>query len=104
MLDGAGAWNRFRNITLPMMTPVILYDLILGLSLGLQVFTQAYVITRGGPADSSRFYVLYLYDNAFRYGKMGYASAMAWILFLITFVLALLVFRWSRRWVHYETQ
>ena len=90
MLDGAGVWSRFRNITLPMMTPVILYDLILGLSLGLQVFTQAYVITRGGPADASRFYVLYLYENAFRYGKMGYASAMAWILFVITFVLAML--------------
>lgn len=104
MLDGAGAWSRFRNITIPMMTPVILYDLILGLSLGLQVFTQAYVITGGGPADASRFYVLYLYDNAFRYGKMGYASALAWVLFLITFVLAMLVFRWSRRWVHYETQ
>jgi multiple sugar transport system permease protein len=104
MLDGAGAWNRFRNITLPMMTPIILYDLILGLSLGLQVFTQAYIITRGGPADASRFYVLYLYDNAFRYGKMGYASAMAWILFVITFVLAMLIVRWSQRWVHYENQ
>lgn len=103
MLDGAGAWSRFRNITLPMMTPVILYDLILGLSLGLQVFTQSYVITQGGPADSSRFYVLYLYDNAFRYGKMGYASALAWVLFLITFLLAMLVFRWSRRWVYYES-
>ena len=102
MLDGAGVWSRFRNITLPMMTPVILYDLILGLSLGLQVFTQAYIITQGGPADASRFYVLYLYENAFRYVKMGYASAMAWILFIITFVLAMLIFRWSRRWVYYE--
>jgi multiple sugar transport system permease protein len=102
MLDGAGAWSRFRNITVPMMTPVILYDLILGLSLGLQVFTQAYVITQGGPADASRFYVLYLYDNAFRYGKMGYAAALAWVLFLITFVLAMLIFRSSRRWVYYE--
>jgi len=102
MLDGAGVLSRFRNITIPMMTPVILYDLILGISLGLQVFTQAYIITQGGPADSSRFYVVYLYDNAFRYGKMGYASAMAWILFLITFVLAMAVFRWSRSWVYYE--
>jgi multiple sugar transport system permease protein len=102
MLDGAGVWSRFRNITIPMMTPVILYDLILGISLGLQVFTQSYIITQGGPADSSRFYVVYLYDNAFRYGKMGYASAMAWVLFLITFVLAMAVFRWSRRWVYYE--
>src|SRR4051794_3142370 len=103
MLDGAGVWSRFRNITIPMMTPVILYDLILGISLGLQVFTQSYIITQGGPADSSRFYVVYLYDNAFRYGKMGYASAMAWVLFLITFALAMLVFRWSRRWVYYES-
>jgi len=103
MIDGAGAWNRFRNITLPLMTPVILYDLILGLSLGLQVFTQAYVITQGGPADSTRFYVLYLYQNAFQYGKMGYASALAWVLFMVTFVLAMLIFRSSRRWVHYET-
>ena len=102
-IDGAGVFNRFRNITLPLMTPVILYDLILGLSLGLQVFVQAYVLTQGGPADSSRFYVIYLYDNAFRFGKMGYASAMAWVLFLITFVLAMVIFRWSRRWVHYET-
>jgi multiple sugar transport system permease protein len=102
-IDGAGVWSRFWNITIPMMTPVILYDLFLGLSLGLQVFTQAYIITQGGPADASRFYVLYLYDNAFRYGKMGYASALAWVLFVITFVLAMLVFRWSRRWVHYET-
>jgi multiple sugar transport system permease protein len=104
MIDGAGALSRFRNITLPMMTPVILYDLILGLSLGLQVFTQAYIITQGGPADATRFYVLYLYENAFQYGKMGYASAMAWILFLITLALAMLIFRWSQRWVHYETQ
>jgi multiple sugar transport system permease protein len=102
-IDGAGVWSRFWNITIPMMTPVILYDLILGLSHGLQGFTQAYIITQGGPADASRFYVLYLYDNAFRYGKMGYASALAWVLFVITFVLAMLVFRWSRRWVHYET-
>jgi multiple sugar transport system permease protein len=102
MLDGAGVWSRFRNITIPMMTPVILYDLILGISLGLQVFTQSYIITQGGPADSSRFYVIYLYDNAFRYGKMGYASAMAWVLFLVTFALAMIVFRWSRRWVYYE--
>src|SRR5215212_7096914 len=101
-IDGAGALSQFRNITLPLMTPVILYDVILGLSLGLQVFTQAYIITQGGPADASRFYVIYLYDNAFRYGKMGYASAMAWILFIITFVLAMLIFRWSRRWVYYE--
>ncbi len=105
MIDGAGVWNKFWNITLPMMTPIILYDMILGLSLGLQVFTQAYIIGNsvGDPAQSLLFYVHYLYLNAFRYSKMGYASAIAWVLFIITFLLAMVVFRWSRRWVHYET-
>ncbi len=103
-IDGAGTWRRFWNITLPLMTPVILYDLILGISLGLQVFTQAYIITEGGPANSTTFYVFYLYSNAFRYSQMGYASAMAWVLFILTFVLAMVVFRWSRRWVHYDMQ
>lgn len=103
MMDGASTMNRFWNITVPLMTPVILYDLILGLSLGLQIFTQAYIITQGGPIDSSRFYVLYLYDNAFKYGQMGYASAMSVVLFLITFVLAALIFWSSNRWVNYET-
>jgi multiple sugar transport system permease protein len=103
-LDGASAWSRFRNVTLPMMTPVILYDLILGLSLGLQQFTAPYVITNGigGPADSALFYVMYLYNNAFRYGQMGYAAALAWVLFLITFLLAILIFWSSSRWVYYE--
>ncbi len=103
MLDGAGHWSRFRNVTLPLMTPVILYDLILGVSQGVQVFTEAYIITQGGPANSTTFYVYYLYSNAFRYsGQMGYAAAMAWVLFVITFVIAVVIFRTSRRWVHYE--
>lgn len=108
-IDGAGAVTKFWNITLPLMTPIILYDIILGLSLGLQAFTQAYVIgagpagSVGNPANSTLFYVLYLYLNAFRYSQMGYAAALGWVLFLITFALALLVFRWSQRWVHYET-
>ncbi len=108
-IDGAGAVTKFWNITLPLMTPIILYDIILGLSLGLQAFTQAYVIgagpagSVGNPANSTLFYVLYLYLNAFRYSQMGYAAALGWVLFIITFALALLVFRWSQRWVHYET-
>jgi multiple sugar transport system permease protein len=108
-IDGAGAWTKFWNITLPLMTPIILYDIILGLSLGLQAFTQAYVIgagpagSVGNPANSTLFYVLYLYLNAFRYSQMGYAAALGWVLFIVTFLLALLVFRWARRWVHYET-
>jgi multiple sugar transport system permease protein len=103
MLDGAGMWSKFRNVTLPLMTPIILYDLILGISLGLQVFTQAYIITRGGPANATTFYVYYLYNNAFGYGgQMGYASAMAVVLFIVTFIIAGLVFVTSNRWVHYD--
>lgn len=105
-LDGASAWRRFWNITLPLMTPVILYDIILGLSLGLQIFTQVYILggdPPGGPAGSTMVYVLYLYINAFRYGALGYAAAMAWVLFLVTFVLALIIFKTSKWWVNYET-
>jgi multiple sugar transport system permease protein len=104
-LDGANAWSRFRNVTLPLMTPVILYDIILGLSLGLQIFTQVYILSGdplGGPADSTLVYVLYLYQNAFTYGNLGYAAAMSWVLFAVTFVLALVIFQSSRWWVNYE--
>lgn len=103
VLDGAGPVRRFFSVTLPLMTPVILYSLILGLSLGLQVFAQAYIITNGGPANATNFYVFYLYNLAFRYSQMGAASAMAWVLFIITLLLALLIFRTSKRWVNYET-
>lgn len=102
MLDGAGVFSRFRNITLPLMTPVILYDLILGISGGLQVFTQSFIITNGGPAKASTFMANYLYDNAFRYNSMGYASAQGVVLFVITFAIAGLVFSTSNRWVHYD--
>jgi multiple sugar transport system permease protein len=103
-IDGAGGWHIFRNVTLPLITPIILYDIIIGIGLGLQVFTPAYVMTNGGPSNSTMFYVLYLYRNAFRYGDMGYASAMGWILLLISVVLAFAVFRTSKRWVHYEME
>jgi multiple sugar transport system permease protein len=103
-IDGAGGWHIFRNVTLPLITPIILYDIIIGIGLGLQVFTPAYVMTNGGPNNSTMFYVLYLYRNAFRYGDMGYASAMGWILLLISVALAFAVFRTSRRWVHYEME
>ena len=103
LLDGASPLRRFWSITLPLMTPVILYALISGLSAGLQVFAQAYIITNGGPADATNFYVFYLYNQAFRYSNMGAASAMAWVLFIITFLLSLLIFRTSNRWVNYET-
>jgi multiple sugar transport system permease protein len=104
MIDGASALRRFRHITLPLLTPLILYDIIIGLGLGLQIFTQAYIITEGGPNNATLFYVLYLYRQAFRYGDFGYAAAMCWVLFLISLVLAIAVFRMARRWVHYELQ
>jgi multiple sugar transport system permease protein len=101
-VDGASGWRKFRHITLPLLTPVILYDLVVGLGFGLQVFEQAYITTNGGPADSTLFYVFYLYNNAFRYSQMGYAAAQSWILFLISIALAGVLFWWSKRWVNYE--
>jgi multiple sugar transport system permease protein len=100
-LDGANALQQFRHVTLPMLSPVILFNLIMGLIGSFQYFTQAYVMTNGGPQDSTTFYALHLFNRAFLDFKMGYASAMAWILFLITLACALLVFRSSARWVYY---
>jgi multiple sugar transport system permease protein len=103
MLDGAGWWGRFWKITIPLMTPIILYDLILGISLGLQVFTQSYIITQGGPANSTNFMVYYMYNNAFRYGgQMGYASSIGVVIFILTFLIAGLVFWTSNKWVNYD--
>ena len=101
-LDGAGAWARFRHITLPLLTPYILFNLIMGLIGTLQIFTQAFVMTHGGPVNSTLFYVYYLFNNAFRYLQMGYASALGWILFILVCVLTLVQMCWSKRWVHYE--
>lgn len=102
-IDGASWWGRFRAITIPLMTPIILYDLILGVSNGLQVFTQSYIITQGGPAESTTFFVYYLYNNAFRYGgQMGYAAALAVVLFILTFIVAGVIFWTSSKWVNYD--
>jgi len=105
-VDGATAWQRFRYVTLPMTTPVIFYNLVLGLIGTFQYFTEVYVLTNGagGPARSTLFYNLYLYQNAFRYFHMGYASTMAWVLFIIVLGLTLLIFRSSEIWVYYEGQ
>jgi multiple sugar transport system permease protein len=101
-IDGATAIERFFHVTIPMMSPVILFNLVLGVIGSFQIFTPAYIMTNGGPANSSLFYGLYLYNNAFRWFKMGYASAMAWLMFIIILVLTLLVFRSTKRWVYYE--
>jgi multiple sugar transport system permease protein len=103
-VDGANLFQRFRHITIPMMTPVIFYNLVLGMIGTFQYFTEVYVLTngQGGPVRSTLFYNLYLYQNAFRYNHMGYAATMAWILFVIVLILTLLVFKSSDLWVYYE--
>lgn len=101
-IDGANLWHRFRHITIPMMTPLIFFNLVLGIIGTFQVFTGAYIITAGGPANSTLFYVLYLYNNAFKFFKMGYASALAWLLFLLILAFTLLQLRMARLWVFYE--
>jgi multiple sugar transport system permease protein len=103
-IDGANSWRRFRHVTIPMMTPVIFYNLVLGLIGAFNYFTEVYVATggSGGPVRSTLFYNLYLYQNAFKFFDMGYASALAWILFVIVLLVTLLVFRSSPMWVFYE--
>jgi multiple sugar transport system permease protein len=101
-IDGAGSWARFWKITLPMMTPVIFFNLILQIIGSFQVFTASYLMTRGGPNYATNFYVLYLFDNAFSWFDMGYAAALAWVLFFIILALSMLVFRSGSRWVYYE--
>ena len=101
-LDGAGAVSRFRHITLPMISPVILFNLILGVIGSFSVFSLAYVATEGGPNYATWFYMLHLYYNAFSFFRMGYASALAWIFFVIIFVLSYLQIKFSDRWVYYE--
>jgi multiple sugar transport system permease protein len=101
-IDGATAWSRFWHVTLPMMSPVIFFNLIIGIINSFQTFTLPYVMTRGGPDNSSMFYGLNLFFNGFQYFKMGYASALAWGLFAVIFTLTLLQMKLQRMWVHYE--
>lgn len=101
VVDGAGALGRFWHITIPMTTPAILFVLITDLIDAFQQFTFAFLLTGGGPIDSTEFYGIYLYHNAFQFFKMGYASAMAWILFVVIVIFTVLVFRTSARWVYY---
>lgn len=108
-LDGAGPSRRFFHITLPMISPAMLFNIIIGIIGSFQVFTQAYVMTgtaqpgsEGGPNNATLFVVLYLYKKAFQEFRMGYASALAWILFCIILAATIVQMRLSRRWVHYE--
>lgn len=101
-LDGAGPWSKLVNVTVPMLTPTILFNLVVGIINSFQVFTFAYVMTKGGPLNSTLFYVYYIYQRAFQFFEMGYASALATILFAVVLLVTLGVFKWSNRWVYYE--
>lgn len=101
-IDGANAWTRLWRLTIPLLTPTIFFNLVLSIIATFQTFTSAFVATNGGPLDSTLFFVLYLYRKAFQDFQMGYASALAWVLFLIILGLTLLVVRSGQWWVYYE--
>ncbi len=101
-IDGAGRWHKIVNVTIPMITPAILYNAVIDIINSFQVFAYAYVMTKGGPNDASLFYVLYIYRQAFEFFQMGYASALAVILFVIILVFTFILVRFSDRWAQYE--
>ncbi len=101
-IDGATGWSKFWHITIPMLSPIILFNLVMQIIAGFKVFTQAFVITGGAPLDTTLFYAVYVYERAFRTFEMGYSSAMAWVLLLIIGFFTALIFRSSSQWVHYE--
>jgi multiple sugar transport system permease protein len=103
-IDGGGWWAKFKNVTIPHVSPVIFLWTIIEVIFALQVFVEAYVMTKGGPLNSTLFYNLYLYNKAFDDFQMGYSSALAWILFVIAMVLTYIQFRVSKKWVHYAGQ
>jgi multiple sugar transport system permease protein len=101
VIDGAGDWAKFRYITIPMISPAIFFNLVLGIIGALQVFTTAYVTTRGGPGRATWFFALHIYTNAFEYFDMGYASTLSLILFVILLVFTIIQMRLSDKWVYY---
>ncbi|OPA76807.1 ABC transporter permease [Paenibacillus selenitireducens] len=101
-LDGAGRWSTFRNVTFPMISPIFLFQLIMAIIESFQVFTPAYVMTQGGPNYSTRFYVFHLYESAFKNFRLGYASAMAWLLLIAVLIITYIIMKTSNRYVYYE--
>jgi multiple sugar transport system permease protein len=101
-IDGTGRWGKLRHVTVPMMTPTILLTLVLGVIDSFQVFTASLVVTNGGPADATLFVLLYLYIQGFRFLRMGYAAAIAWVLFALILAFTLVQLGLARRWVYYE--
>lgn len=101
-MDGANAWRRFWRVTFPLLTPTTFFVMVVSLISSFQVFSQVYVMTRGGPGDATTTIVYHIYHVAFELFRMGYASALAWMLFAVVFVLTLVQVRFQRRWVYYE--
>lgn len=103
-LDGASSFQKFKSITLPMISPVIFFNLIMQIINAFKAFNESYIITKGGPLDKTLFYALYIYKQSFEYFNMGYGSALAWVLLLIIAVFAVFIFKSSNNWVYYETK
>lgn len=103
-LDGAGWWSKWKSITLPLMTPIIFYNMVMAVIGCMQTFTQVYVMTDGGPANSSLMYTMLVYRNAFKQSKMGYSAAMSWGLFILMGLITLILFKTSKRWVYDENE
>jgi multiple sugar transport system permease protein len=103
-IDGATVWRKFRHITLPMISPTMFFVLVTNIIGSFQVFTNVFVMTDGGPANSTLMYVLYLYRLAFRQYRLGFASALGWIFFVVILLFTALIFRSSSLWVYYETE
>lgn len=101
-IDGANKWQRFLRITLPCLSPIILYNLVMQTITAFMAFTQAFVITQGGPNDATNFYALYVYNHAFKWSNMGYASAMSWLMLVLISVITLILFKSSKFWVFSE--
>jgi len=101
-IDGAGPFHIFRKITIPCLSPIILYNLVMQTIAGFMTFNSAFVITRGGPNDATNFYSLYVYNTAFRYYDMGYASAMSWVMLVLISVITFIIFKSSKMWVYSE--
>ena len=101
-IDGASSWQVFRNVTLPLLTPTIFFNVVMNVIASFQVFTNAYVLTSGGPNNATKTMVLYIYQEAFQLFHFGYASALAWVLFVIILLFTLLIIRSSTAWVYYE--
>ena len=101
-IDGAGEVSKFFSITLPMLSPAVFFNVVMGIIASVQTFDEPYVMTGGGPENATLFLGLHFYQNAFHYLKMGYASDMAWIMFLLIFGLTVIQFRLAGRWVYYK--